>query len=214
MSTRIPKSCEICSGSSRSSLSPYASMRPLRIKKTLSISGMTSERWLVTRTIPIPDWASARIVSRRPCCAKTSRLLLGSSNTSVCGSCTSARAIKMRFAFPDDRIALARNGLDERGLAAAVRAQDRDVLARFDAQAEVIKCDVVASNDAHVFKVHQGRSHEVRFSPRFIIISRHVFPLLESSGGFIGGRAGFFNSGTGGACPLSRRADFPCTGWL
>jgi hypothetical protein len=41
-----------------------------------------------------------------------------------------------------------------------------------------------------------------------------VFPLLESSGGFMGGRAGIFNSGTVGACPLSRRADFPCTGWL
>src|SRR5882762_9871716 len=116
--------------------------------------------------------------------------------------------------FPDDRIALARYGFDQCGLAAAVRAQDRDVFARFDAQAEVIKCDVVASNDAHVFQVYQGRSHEVRFSPRFIIISPHVFPLLESSGGFMGGRAGFFNSGTGGACPLSRRADFPCTGWL
>ncbi len=58
------------------------------------------------------------------------------------------------------------------------------MFARFDAQAEVIECDVVASNDAHVFQVHQSRSHEVRFSPRFIIISPHVFPLLESSGGF------------------------------
>src|SRR5882762_5310032 len=110
--------------------------------------------------------------------------------------------------FPDDRIALARNGFDERGLAAAVRAQDRDVFARFDAQAEVIECDVVASNDAHVFQVYQGRSHEVRFSPRVIIISPHVFPLLESSGGFLGGRTGFFNSGTVGACPLSRKSGF------
>src|SRR6266404_5763235 len=110
--------------------------------------------------------------------------------------------------FPDDRIALARNGFDERGLAAAVRAQYRDVLARFDAQAEVIECDVVASNDAHVFQVHQSRSHEVRSSPRFIIISPHVFPLLESSGGFMGGRAGIFNSGTVGTCPLSRKSGF------
>src|SRR6267378_1350510 len=110
--------------------------------------------------------------------------------------------------FPDDRIALARNGFDERGLAAAVRAQDRDVFARFNAQAEVIECDVVASNDAHVFQVHQSRSHEVRFSPRFIIISPHVFPLLESSGGFKGGRTGCFNSGTVGACPLGRKSGF------
>src|SRR5467141_284951 len=110
--------------------------------------------------------------------------------------------------FPDDRIALARYGFDERGLAAAVRAQDRDVFARFAAQAEVIECDVVASNDADVFQVHQSRSHEVRFSPRVIIISPHVFPLLESSGGFLGGRTGFFNSGTVGACPLSRKSGF------
>src|SRR5882762_10215215 len=51
-----------------------------------------------------------------------------------------------RGAFPDDRVALARNGFDERRLAAAIWAKDGDVFARFHAQAEVIESNVVAAN--------------------------------------------------------------------
>src|SRR5713226_3474919 len=99
-----------------------------------------------------------------------------------------------RGTFPDDRIAFARNGLDQSRLAAAVRAQNRDVFACFHTQAEIIERDVVASNDAHVFQVHQGRPHSIGCSPASIIISLDVFPLSESSGGFAGGTASISNA--------------------
>src|ERR1035441_3147557 len=44
-------------------------MRPFAISTTRAISGTMSGSSWVTRMIPIPDWASERIVSRRPCWA-------------------------------------------------------------------------------------------------------------------------------------------------
>src|SRR3989475_9370071 len=53
-------------------------------------------------TIPIPDCASFRKISRNSCCAERSSATDGSSRTKARGSWTSARAISIRRASPDD----------------------------------------------------------------------------------------------------------------
>jgi hypothetical protein len=59
--------------------------------------------------------------------------------------------------FPSNGIAFARNRLDQRRLAAAVRPKNRDVLVGSDAQAEVVKRDLLPAHHAQVMKVQQQR---------------------------------------------------------
>src|SRR5437763_3470156 len=90
-------------------LGPSARIRPSRNSTTRSISGMISGTWCVTSRMPKPDCASSRIVSRNCNCAPMSNALLGSSKSSACGSCTSARAISVRLASPEDICATGRS---------------------------------------------------------------------------------------------------------
>jgi hypothetical protein len=92
-----------------------------------------------------------------------------------------------RGTFAKDRITIASDGLNERRLAAPIRAEDRDVFALFHAKAEIVERDVVTANHANVFQVYQSRSHEVHHSPGPIIISPDTFSLPESSGAFTDG---------------------------
>ncbi|HKH98548.1 MAG TPA: hypothetical protein VJ999_05515 [Candidatus Sulfotelmatobacter sp.] len=62
-----------------------------------------------------------------------------------------------RRSLTNHRIAFARNGLDERGLAAAVGAEDGDVLIGADAQGEIVQSDLLAAHDAQVLEVEQRR---------------------------------------------------------
>src|SRR5580704_7528838 len=50
-----------------------------------------------------------KLVSRNSTCPPMSSAFPGSSKSSVCGSCTSARAISVRFASPDDIAATGRS---------------------------------------------------------------------------------------------------------
>lgn len=50
----------------------------------------------------------------------------------------------------DDRVALAGDGFDERRFAAAIGAEDGDVLAAGDAQGDVVEDDIVAAGDVDV----------------------------------------------------------------
>ena len=59
-------------------------------------------------------------------------------------------------AFALERVALAGDGLDEGGFAAAVGSQDGDVLADADAEAEVVEDDLVAAHDGDVLQFDQG----------------------------------------------------------
>src|ERR1035437_9551099 len=56
--------------------------------------------------------------------------------------------------FPNDGVAVACDGLNQSRFTAAIRSQNRDMLARFNAEAEIIEGDVVASNDTHVLQVY------------------------------------------------------------
>ena len=54
---------------------------------------------------------------------------------------------------PRDRIALARDGLDQRRFAAAIRAKNGNVLIGPDPQAEVIERDLLSAHHAQITKV-------------------------------------------------------------
>lgn len=56
----------------------------------------------------------------------------------------------------DQRIALAGHGLDECGFTAAVGPENGDVLARLDAQVDVVQNDIVATCDADMFEEKEG----------------------------------------------------------
>jgi len=102
---------------------PSPTMRPSRSNTTRSISGMISETWCVTGECP-GHLVQATASYRRSCSrAPMSSALLGSSNSSVCGSCTSARAISVRLASPEDICAsgrAARCAMPKRASAASV----------------------------------------------------------------------------------------------
>jgi hypothetical protein len=51
---------------------------------------------------------------------------------------------------PQNRVALAREGLDESGFAGAVGAEDADVLADSDAKGEAVKGNVLAAENSDV----------------------------------------------------------------
>ena len=55
-------------------------------------------------------------------------------------------------AFAHQRIAFAGDGLDQRGFAAAVRSQDRDVLAESDPQRNFFQRERLAAHDGDVFE--------------------------------------------------------------
>lgn len=57
----------------------------------------------------------------------------------------------------DDWIALAGDGLDERGFSAAVGPQDSNMLAVGDAQIDVVKHNGVATGDIHVLHIEKAR---------------------------------------------------------
>src|ERR1035441_4330038 len=80
-STLRPNSRLSASACSTSSLGPSATMRPLDISSTRSISGTMSRSSWVTRMIPVPEFASARMVARRSCWAAMSSELQGSSKS-------------------------------------------------------------------------------------------------------------------------------------
>ncbi len=63
----------------------------------------------------------------------------------------------LRFRL-DDGVALAGDGLDEGGFAAAVGAEDGDVLAGVDGEVDVVEDDVVAAGHVDVCQM-QERSH-------------------------------------------------------
>ncbi len=51
------------------------------------------------------------------------------------------------------RVTLARNQFDECRLAAAVRAQNRDVLAGLDGEAQAVESQTRAALNGHIFKL-------------------------------------------------------------
>ena len=53
------------------------------------------------------------------------------------------------------RIAFARDGFDQRGLAAPVRSQDGDVLPRPDGERNVVEHSFAAQHDGHVAEIQQ-----------------------------------------------------------
>ena len=59
--------------------------------------------------------------------------------------------------FADDGIALASEGLDQRGFSAAVGAEDRDVFPGTDPQRDFVQHDRVAARDRDVFHVDKKR---------------------------------------------------------
>ena len=61
-----------------------------------------------------------------------------------------------------DRVDFPRDGLDERGLPGAVRAQERHMLAPSDLQGEIAQDIAVAARDGQVLEIEeQGRSHGI-----------------------------------------------------
>src|SRR5258708_8500746 len=59
--------------------------------------------------------------------------------------------------FPRQWVALPRNGLDQRGLAAAIRPQDAHVLSARDLQVDVMECRSVTAHYRDMRKGEQGR---------------------------------------------------------
>ena len=65
-----------------------------------------------------------------------------------------------------DGVALAGDGLDEGGLAAAVRAEDSDVLASVDGEVDVVEDDVFAAGYVYMGQVQEGRHALLEYCPR------------------------------------------------
>ena len=63
--------------------------------------------------------------------------------------------------FAGERIAFARDGLDERGFAATVGTKDADVFAGVDAQGEVAESRQVTANHGDVVQIEQGRVERI-----------------------------------------------------
>ena len=80
-----------------------------------------------------------------------------------------------------DGVALAGDGLDEGGFAAAVGAEDGDVLAGVDGEVDVVEDDVVAAGYVDVSQM-QERWHSFlgyrRFVPMLILIPKREFTWI------------------------------------
>ena len=67
------------------------------------------------------------------------------------------KMLTLRFRSWDDGVALAGDGLDEGGFAAAVGAEDGDVLAGVDGEVDVVEDDVVAAGYVDVGQMQERR---------------------------------------------------------
>ena len=66
--------------------------------------------------------------------------------------------------FALKRVALAREGLDQGGLAATVGAEDADVFANRDAKGEAVEGDVLTAKNSDVLQVEERGSHRREFT--------------------------------------------------
>ena len=80
----------------------------------------------------------------------------------------------------DDRVALAGDGLDESGFAAAVGAENGDVLAGVDAEIDVVKDEVVAAGYVYVSQFEK-RWHLISRIDGFRRMEESMATVLDSS---------------------------------
>ena len=85
--------------------------------------------------------------------------------------------MRTRMSGLHDGIDLAGDGEDQRGLAAAVGAEDRDMLAGADAEVDVVQHDAIAARHVHVFQLEKLMFVDLRrgwFRSRSSVICLHL----------------------------------------
>jgi epoxyqueuosine reductase len=86
-------------------------------------------------------------------------------------------------AGPEERIALARDGLDERRFPAAIRAQNSHVLAAFDPKAQAVQSQPIAAAYKYVFELQQrNRQNKTEGIRSLAITARQVKELAQACG--------------------------------